>query len=468
MCAIRREPGSYRDSRGFVFYDGDRVCRSVHRIAAADYEAIRDSGVIAESVRQRFLIPTAESSGYSELRQQVDGAYVLEHERIPFISYPYEWCFRQLKLAALHHLEYQMFLLSRDVMLRDANAFNIQFIGSAPIFIDLLSLAPYREGEYWLGHMQFCRQFLNPLLLWSVVGVPPNPWLRGALEGISSTATAKMLPYSSMLSWTILTHVFVQASLERRRAAKPEATLSSISSRRPLPKAAYKGLLEQLHRKISKLSRKNSKDSIWEKYSQKNSYSETEESTKKSLVLNLVQNCRPSKVIDLGCNDGVYSNVALGGGAGYAVGFDFDIEATDRAFQLSEQKQTNFLPLYVDLANPSPAQGWMEGERQGLRDRCRADLVIAFAVVHHLVIGRNIRIAEVVDWITSIAPVGLIEFVPKTDPVIPIMLALRDEEPVEYTEELLITELNRRVEITEKTRLDPSGRTIFSFRRLGL
>src|SRR5690606_22151701 len=139
---------------------------------------------------------------------------LIEHDRVPFISYPYEWSFSELKAAALHHLDLQIDLLKRDVVLSDATAYNVQFVGPDPVFIDLLSLRPYREGEFWQGHRQFCEQFLNPLILRSVLGVPHNAWFRGSLEGIPTLHLANMLPLRKRLSWNMLSQVVMPAKLE--------------------------------------------------------------------------------------------------------------------------------------------------------------------------------------------------------------------------------------------------------------
>ena len=105
--------------------------------------------------------------------------HLLEHPRVPFISYPYEWSASLLRKAALHHLDTQLEALERGFTLSDATAYNVQFVGPKPVFIDHLSFRPYRDGEIWAGHRQFCMQFLNPLIIWSRLGIAPNPWYRG-------------------------------------------------------------------------------------------------------------------------------------------------------------------------------------------------------------------------------------------------------------------------------------------------
>ena len=149
---IHQNTGSFRDPFGYVFHKNNSVFRTILSPAKKQYEAIRDKGLIEESIDQGFLIGSKELTSTTVPPELSEAEYVIKHEKIPFISYPYEWSFYQLKAAALHHLKFEHFLLDKGALLRDASAYNIQFVGTKPIFIDLLSIAPYNEGDYWLGH----------------------------------------------------------------------------------------------------------------------------------------------------------------------------------------------------------------------------------------------------------------------------------------------------------------------------
>ena len=147
---------------------------------------------------------------------------------------------------------------------------------------------------------------------------------------------------------------------------------------------------------------------------------------------------------DIGCNTGDYAKAALESGAGYAVGFDFDQGALDAAFARAESEGLNFLPLFLDLANPTPSQGWAERERRGLTDRASADAILALALVHHLAIGRNVPLEEVVAWLVGLAPNGIVEFVPKSDPMVQRLLRLREDIFDDYSEETFSQHLQAR------------------------
>lgn len=387
-------------------------------------------------------------------------AYVLEHPRIPFISYPYEWSFEQLKAAALLHLDLQLALLDDGTVLSDASAYNVQFIGSKPIFIDFLSLRPYVEGEFWSAHRQFCEQFLNPLLLRAIVGVAHNAWFRGALEGIPTTDLAKLIPLRHRYSWNMLTQVMLQAKLERDSMSDPLKAFDRAKRLRRLPKASYRAILQQLRNWIGKLSLKDQSKSIWGNYATENTYSGDEAKAKRAFISEFITAAAPHTIIDMGCNTGDYTLAALEAGAQYAIGFDFDQNAISQAFQRSRSLDKLFLPLWLDASNPSPNQGWRQSERQGFADRARADGLIALAFEHHLAIAKNTPLAQLIPWLLQIAPQGVIEFVPKSDPTVQRMLALREDIFPDYTEETFLGEIRKRADIVKAVPISGSGRTM--------
>jgi ribosomal protein L11 methylase PrmA len=460
---LNKNLGSFRDRNGYVFHSGNDVLRTILPPAKKQYEAIRDQGLIEACIKEGLLIGTKELKRTEVPTELAEAAYVVQHEKIPYISYPYEWSFYQLKAAALHHLKLELFLLDRGALLRDASAYNVQFLGPQPIFIDLLSIAPYEDGDYWIGHRQFCEQFLNPLLLRALKGVTHFSWYRGNLEGIPLSDLARLLSIKDKLSWRVLLHVVIPSRLETSAIMNPGRAELQVKQRKPLPRAAYKGLLTQLYSWIKKLEPKGQRKTVWGDYANSNTYLDAEAKAKRNLVVEFAKKHKPMKLIDLGCNTGDYSIAALEGGAVSVVGYDFDPNAIDIAFIRSQQEQLPFLPIYLDAANPSPDQGWMQSERAGFGKRAKADSMIALALIHHLVIGKNIPLEQALRWMTDIAPKGLIEFVPKNDQTVCQMLALREDIFDDYTEENFIKLLSDCAEIRDSCQVSSSGRKIFEF-----
>ncbi|MGH8719441.1 MAG: hypothetical protein ACREV0_10955, partial [Burkholderiales bacterium] len=190
MAAL--EAASFRDPSGHVFHLDNRIFRTVTAQAADDFHFVRDW--LSELETLGAIVCSTEVDPAVLGDAGTGAVHVLEHPKLPFISWPYEWSFPLLKSAALFHLDLQVKSLERGVTLSDASAYNLQFQGVTPIFIDTLSFRRYREGEFWTGHRQFCEQFVNPLLLRALLGIPHNAWYRGALEGISGHELSRLLP----------------------------------------------------------------------------------------------------------------------------------------------------------------------------------------------------------------------------------------------------------------------------------
>ena len=462
MSRVSSESGSFRDRRGRIFYVDDRVLRTVMPVGLDDYEFVRATGIIDSLVTSGELIGETVVDT-SLLGEHGSGAsLLLEHPRLPFISYPYEWSFSALQAAALLHLDIQLAALKKDVTLTDATAYNIQFVGPKPIFIDSLSFRRYTDGEYWAGHRQFFEQFVNPLLLRSVVGIPHNAWYRGALEGISAEDLSHVLPWTSRLSWNVLTNVFLQARLQRMSSS---GNAIEKAKARKLPRIGFEQILHGLRKWIAGLEPKTSGKTVWEDYASNNSYADEEVVNKRNFITDFVSETKPQLILDIGCNTGDYSAVALENGAGLAIGFDFDHGALDYGFRRARRESLNFLPLHLDAANPSPSQGWLQVERQGFQERAKGDAVMGLALIHHIAIAKNLPLVQVIGWLVDMAPQGVIEFVPKTDPMVQRLLQIREDLFDDYDQESFETYLSGRARVVKSASVSSSGRILYWFDR---
>jgi ribosomal protein L11 methylase PrmA len=458
------EPGSFRDPSGHVFLHDGRVFRTVTDRAVADFEFVRTSGVLEEFAAAGRIVESREIDLRLVGAAGAGARHVLEHPRLPYVSFPYEWPFSALKAAALLHLDLHLDLLERDITLSDASAYNVQFLGARPLFIDVLSLRRYRDGEYWLGHRQFCEQFLNPLLLRALLGVPHNAWYRGSLEGLSASDLTRLLPLRSKLSWKVLSHVVLQAKLDRKATLQPERSIDKVRQGR-LSKTAFRGLLTQLRGWIARLQPADTGPTAWSDYADTHTYGSDEEVAKRRFVAEFVQQTRPRLMFDLGCNVGHYAVLALEAGARDVIGFDFDQRVLDGAFARAAREERSLLPLFLDAANPSPDQGWQQAERAGFAKRAPADALLALAFEHHLAIGRNVPLAQLLPWLTGLAPAGVIEFVPKSDPTVQRMLALREDIFTEYDQETFRNCLAENARIVRDEVVSQHGRRLFWYDR---
>ncbi len=463
MNLVVNDAGSFRDPSGHVYLAKDKVYRTVMPSAVDDFDFVRSTGLISELVSSGRLIPETIVDREKINIPAENASYVLEHPILPFISYPYEWPFGGLKAAALLHLDIHLAALDHGVTLSDSTAYNIQFRGPNPIFIDSLSFKRYREGEFWLGHQQFCEQFLNPLLLRALVGIPHNGWYRGEMEGISAESLSRVLPSMRKLSPNVLTHVVLQAKFQSRRDNQKQAM--RVVKERHLPLAAFKHMLKGLRRWIARLQPYASSKTVWQDYARENSYSDDESEKKRKFIKEFAKTLPGAMLWDIGCNTGDYAGAALTAGVGSVIGFDCDQGALELAFCRAKKDKLNFQPLFLDAANPPPDQGWAQNERRGLTQRANADGLLALALIHHLAIGKNIPLAAAVKWLVGLAPTGVIEFVPKSDPMVETMLQLREDIFDDYSEESFVRLLQQNAIVVRAVAVSKTGRRLYLYKR---
>jgi len=461
--AIEIDEGSFRDPRGHIYLTADRVFRTVTQKGIDEYSSVKATRLLDKLVARKQLLEFEEIDKNAHGFGQPEVALLLEHPRLPFVSYPYEWGFQQLKSAALLQLDIYVEALRHDVTLTDATAYNIQFIGAQPVFIDHLAFRPYRNGEFWLAHRQFCEQFLNPLLLRAKLGIAHNAWYRGSLEGISTSDLNGLLPFHKKLSWSVFSQVVLQAHFQKATLEKSART--AVSTNKGLPKLSFERLLISMRSWIETLKPLDAEKTVWGDYADDNSYSENAAAQKRRFVEAFVAEIKPDVLWDLGCNTGEYSAAALVSGTKYVVGFDFDLAAIDKAFARAKNEDLTFLPLYLDAANPAPDQGWSQLERKGLSSRANCDSLLALALVHHLAIGKNVPLDAVVQWLIALAPNGVVEFVPKSDPMVQELLRLREDIFDHYDLDHFVKFIGQRADIVQNEQVQDSERRLIRYVR---
>ena len=324
-----------------------------------------------------------------------------------------------------------------------------------------MSIKEYTEGEFWTGHKQFCESFLNPLVLKSKLGIDYNNWFKGNLEGIDTGELSKLLKFRHMFSWNIFYNVFLLNYFEKKYKKNYDL---KITKNKKLKKNYYLSILTNLIHFIESLNPKK-EVSVWGEYSRENTYNHEEKRNKYEYILNYFNENKFNRVLDLGCNNGEYSKLAIQSGCKNVVGLDYDLNAIDEAYSISKKENLNFLPLYFDATNPSSDIGWLQKERKGFAKRLNFDFVLALAFEHHLVIAKNIPLDEAINWITSLAPKGIIEFVPKKDVTIQSMIKLKGDIFPNYNVENFKNFLLKKAKITSEKIVTESGRTLFTFEK---
>jgi hypothetical protein len=468
---------SFRDPSGYVFQRQGIVYRQVNRSFAADYDQLMSSGLYPRLVEKRWLLPHEEvelgapaAEAGSELLQSADRYRILRPEQLDFISYPYEWSFSQLKDAALLTLRLQREALAHGMTLKDASVYNIQFHRGRPVMIDTLSFERFREGA-WVGYRQFCQHFLAPLALMSRRDVRLNQLLRVYLDGVPLDLARSLLPFRTWLNLGLLTNIRMHAASQAKHAAAGAAQAGVVeaedtpkASGPRLSKKALGNLVRSLEGTVRSL-RWEPKGTEWAEYYSGDSYADEALDHKKRSVSESLDAIAPETVWDLGANTGVYSRIAAGKGA-RVVAFDVDPACVERNYlAVRKEKEEKVLPLLLDLANPSPSIGWANAERSSLAQRRRPDAILALALVHHLAISNNVPLSHIAEFLAELTPALIIEFVPKADAKVKVLLASREDIFPSYTREGFEAAFGRCFEIEQATDIPGSQRTLYRMRR---
>ena len=448
---------SFRDPSGFLFSRGGVLYRQVNRAYEQEYVRLFESGLYDKLVKARLLIPHVETNQAAADPTGETCFKVIQPERVPFISFPYEWSFGQLKEAALVTLSIQRRALKLGMSLKDASAYNTQFVRGRATLIDTLSFEMYKEGQPWVAYRQFCQHFLAPLALMALKDVRLNQLLRVYIDGIPLDLASELLPWKSRLNFGLLTHIHAHASAQKRYAGEE---IKSRTSSNAMSKQAMTGLIENLESTIQKLTW-TPHGTEWGNYYDITNYSDTAFKHKKELIGEWAKHVEPALVWDLGANMGVFSRVVSETGA-YIVSFDIDPAAVEQNYlQMKIDKSENILPLVLDLTNPSPSIGWANLERESFGSRGPADVVLALAIIHHLGISNNVPLPQLADFFASTGKWLVIEFVPKSDSQVKKLLASREDIFPNYTREGFELAFRAKFNIHEAVNVRESERVLY-------
>lgn len=459
------EPGSFRDRDSRVVVTDDAIYRVLSPEGTEDWEAFSASSLLDGLTGSGRIVGTREvdPSVLGEISDLLPTGVgkVLEHDRIPFVSYPYEWTFSMLQDAARLQLELGIAAIDAGLTLKDATPYNVQYIGSQPTFIDIGSFEKLPEGEPWIAYRQFCMLYLYPLLFQAHRDIPFQPWMRGSIDGIQPIDAIKVFSLRDRLRRGVFLHTSLHARLDRRANRSGPGSAEANKQTRQVKPKQIQAQLQSMHRLVSKLKWKAGETS-WSGYRQSNTYSDDDDRRKQSFVAEVASTEKPALTWDMGCNDGAYSRIAAEN-SDRVVAFDFDHATVEALYRsLKQEGNTKILPLVSNLADPSPALGWRGLERKTLVDRGAPDLMLALALIHHVSISANIPIADFLQWARDLGTTLLIEFPKRTDPMVRALLANKHEGAnPDYEEGNFERELEKRFTVERREELPSGDRILF-------
>ena len=462
MSPVEVTRGSFRDPGGFVYTRDGTLYRQVNRTFADEFDAVTAAGLFTELAEAGLLV--RHELANPSLAATPDAHAVLRPDRVPFVSYPYEWSFGQLKDAALLTLDVQRHALGRGFTLRDASADNVQFRDGRPVLIDTLSLGRYVEGSPWVAYRQFCEHFLVPLALMAYVDVRCGSLLREYVDGVPLELGSRLLPARTRLSARLGLHVHLHARAQRKYE---HADVKAVAGGRRMSRAAQIAFVTSLRDAVGALDWTPA-GTEWADYTSDNNYSDRAHAEKRALVRDLVAPLGARTAWDLGANTGVFSRVVRDAGVPTVLAFDVDPAAVERNYrEVRRSGEAGITPFVLDLTNPSPALGWAHEERMSLADRGPADVVLALALVHHLAISNNVPLERVAAYLARLGRALVIEFVPKSDSQVRRLLTNREDVFPGYTREGFEAAFARHFDLAERRPITESDRWLYLFRRRG-
>lgn len=456
---MKNLPASFRDPSGHLFHLNGELYRSVQPSYADNYEHLMSSGLY-ESLLDKLLIVRHE-----EVELDVNAYKTLKPELIPYISYPYEWSFSQLKDAALLTLRVNKEAMKFGMNLKDASAYNVQFLRGKPVFIDTLSFERHVDGSPWIAYKQFCQHFLGPIALTAHRDFRLTHLLKAFIDGIPLDLVSTLLPWKTWFSYSLLAHVHLHAMSQRRFEDVGRA--GDGPRKVTVGKLQYKGLVDSLENAVNSLNWKYASTEWGEYYSDTN-YDDESMLQKIELVSRFLEESQsglPQVAADFGANTGRFSRLASE--IGYqTLAFDIDEVAVDKNYQqVKTTKEQKLLPLVLDLSNPSPGLGWMHQERDSFIDRQQVDVGVALAIIHHLAISNNIPLGSISEFFNRCCQRLIIEFVPKADSQVKRLLATREDIFEDYHEPGFEAAFKDHFTILASEKIRGSERTLYLLER---
>jgi SAM-dependent methyltransferase len=451
---------TFRDPAGSVELRPDGAYRSIRSPFDVEMLDFLSLPLAAELVADGRLVASEIVTEGSDAE-----TLVLRHPRISFQSYPWEWPPALWLAAAELTLNLCSDLINQGWLLKDATPLNVLFQGMEPVFVDVLSIeraAP--DLPIWMAYGQFVRTFLLPMLAHSRLGWPLQVALTRR-DGYEPEEIFAALSWPARLRQPALSAVTLPSLLAGK--AKGNSNLAARRVKDPdlarqIILKTLKNLLEHM-RQVTPAHR----SSTWTDYAETAThYSEDDHSRKRKFVTDALAASKPVRVLDVGCNTGVYSLLAADAGA-EVVSIDTDLQTVDRLCAKLKGSGKNILPLCVDLAYPSPSVGWENSETASFLSRCEGhfDTVMMLAVIHHLLLHSQVPMDRIAALCGNLTTENLIvEWVPPTDVKFRELLRGRDDIYAHLTEESFREAFARYFKIASEMTL-ANGRILLHFKR---
>lgn len=406
-----------RDPAASLRFEADRVIRDL-------YKPLPSAHLLHSELAQRWV----EAGRLVPFEWQ--GEMQVASRRLSFVSQPSEWTDAQLFAAAKLSLEMQIEAVDAGFDLKDGSAWNVIFDGCRPVFCDLLSFEALGDRQWW-AFGQYARHFLLPLLASRRAGLRAHESFITWRDGMPPQVARQML------SWTVLLSRYGVLLAGQRSGAHSSVAFDGVDVGRPRHEiqAFRRRLHAGLEWQLDGLKPATKSAGGWASYEQdRPHYGGQSLSRKRELITQWLSKLAPRRVLDLGCNTGEFTRLALAGGAN-VVALDADHDSVQRLF-LDHGNETRLHPLVVPLDDLRSSRGWAGREHPGLDQRLEAcaDVVLMLALVHHLAIGAAVPLEEVARFAYRCAKRALVvELLEADDPQLVALCHQRRRAPQDFS-----------------------------------
>lgn len=472
---------SFRDPAGSLFPLDGRIFRIVNAIGASDMDAFFESAAAREFLESRRIAGTRrltaeetrrllEDRRVRQLNDAISGQILLEHERIDFPSFPYEWPPEMLHAAAALTLDLAQALLRDGLGLKDATPYNVLFRGPEPMFIDVLSFERRDAGDpTWLPYAQFVRTFLLPLLANRHFGIALDQILTTRREGLEPEEVYRWLTPLERIRPGFLSLVTMPAWLGSKQSPDDQKIYRKKHLSDP-EKARYilGSILKGLRRSLNRLEPKTGSTSSWTGYMDtNNNYSADHFAAKEKFVAEALAEFGPRRVLDAGCNTGHFSALAARAGAS-VVAIDYDPVVLGPVWRQARAEKLDILPLAVNLTRPTPGTGWRNRECSSFLDRARGhfDAVLMLAVIHHMLVTERVPLPDILELAAELTKdILIVEFIAPEDSMFRRLTRGREELHKDLDHRLFENLCRERFAIIRTQHVESSSRWLYLLRK---
>lgn len=473
---------SFRDPAGSLFTCGSRIFRNVSEdgfsiltkfLASPTGEALVTSGrlvgtrqVSTDQIQSLANLHAASAVGSNTL-----AGHLVEHDRLWFPSYPYEWPDEMLLAAGELTIDVAEAATSDAFGLKDATPYNVLFQGPTPVFVDVLSFEKRDPCDpTWLPYAQFLRMFVFPLLMSREFGMRADQVFVSSAAGLEPDDVYAHFSLLKRLRPPILTEVSIPTWLSKRAKNKPGDLY--VPKRLADPEKAQfilKSQLRRLRKLLRRASAAQNRPSTWSNYMKTLSYTGEEFQQKAGTVQQWLAELKPKAVLDVGCNTGHFSALAASNGA-RVVAIDVDPVVVGKAWRRAAAEKLDVLPLVVNLARPTPATGWRNSEHPSFLDRATGsfDMVLMLAVLHHLLVTERIPLCQILDLAAELTTSHLIvEYVAKEDEMFQRITRGREALHADFTQEAFEIACQQRFRVLRKQPVKGTLRSLYLLEKQG-